>query len=244
MTNRKDMIDEALLRPGRFEVHIEVNLPDEHGRLQIFQIHTKAHRDNKLLGTDVSLEELAAQTKNYSGSEIKGLIDHASQIALSHKVDASNPTELMDPNTVVVSRADFIAALAKTKPQFGVSDETLDLCMSNGIVNYGPSFEKLLATGQMFIDQVTTSDRTPLVSVLLEGPLGSGKTAVAAKLASTSSFPLVKIISPDNTVGMNETVKTLFINRIFDDAYKSPMSLVIIDDLESVSSPQTLYFVF
>jgi vesicle-fusing ATPase len=232
MTNRKDMIDEALLRPGRFEVHIEVNLPDEHGRLQIFQIHTKTHRDNKLLAADVNLEELAAKTKNYSGSEIKGLIDHASQIALSHKVDASNPTDILDANSVVVTHADFELALSKTKPQFGVSDETLDLCMANGIINYGPSFDKLIATGQMFVNQVANSDRTPLVSVLLEGPLGSGKTAIAAKLASTSGFPLVKLVSPDNTVGMNETVKSLFINRVFEDAYKSPMSLIIIDDLE------------
>ena len=40
MTNRKDMIDEALLRPGRLEVHMEIGLPDENGRLQILNIHT------------------------------------------------------------------------------------------------------------------------------------------------------------------------------------------------------------
>lgn len=41
MTNRKDLIDPAIIRPGRFEVHIEVGLPDEDGRVQIFDIHTK-----------------------------------------------------------------------------------------------------------------------------------------------------------------------------------------------------------
>ena len=40
MTNRKDMLDDALLRPGRLEVHVEISLPDKDGRLQIFSIHT------------------------------------------------------------------------------------------------------------------------------------------------------------------------------------------------------------
>ena len=40
MTNRLDMIDEALLRPGRLEIHMEINLPDEKGRLQILNVHT------------------------------------------------------------------------------------------------------------------------------------------------------------------------------------------------------------
>ena len=42
MTNRKDMIDPAILRPGRLELHVEIGLPNEHGRLQQLQIHTKA----------------------------------------------------------------------------------------------------------------------------------------------------------------------------------------------------------
>ena len=41
MTNRKDMIDEAMLRPGRLEIHLEIGLPDENGRKQIFEIHTR-----------------------------------------------------------------------------------------------------------------------------------------------------------------------------------------------------------
>src|SRR3982751_4750647 len=49
MTNRMDMIDDALLRPGRLEVHMEINLPDEKGRLQIYKIHTKNMRVNNFM---------------------------------------------------------------------------------------------------------------------------------------------------------------------------------------------------
>jgi vesicle-fusing ATPase len=59
MTNRKDMIDEAVLRPGRLEIHLEIGLPDERGRLQIFEIHTKNMKKNNLLSDDVDLNTLA-----------------------------------------------------------------------------------------------------------------------------------------------------------------------------------------
>lgn len=62
MTNRKDLIDEALLRPGRLEVHVEISLPDENGRLQILQIHTSQMKENSFLSPDVDLLELAVRT--------------------------------------------------------------------------------------------------------------------------------------------------------------------------------------
>ena len=55
MTNRLDMIDEALLRPGRLEVHMEISLPDENGRLQILNIHTSKMRQNNIMERDVDL---------------------------------------------------------------------------------------------------------------------------------------------------------------------------------------------
>jgi len=70
MTNRKDLLDEAILRPGRLEVHIEIGIPDEDGRRQIFQIHTKRLIEENLLDKDVSLSRLAALTQNYTGAEI------------------------------------------------------------------------------------------------------------------------------------------------------------------------------
>ena len=53
MTNRRDMIDEALLRPGRLEVQMEIGLPNEQGRLQILNIHTARMRDYKKINPDV-----------------------------------------------------------------------------------------------------------------------------------------------------------------------------------------------
>lgn len=89
MTNRKDLIDEALLRAGRLEVHVEISLPDEGGRLQILNIHTASMREGHLMDSDVDLKELAAQTKNYSGAEIKGLINSASSFAFTRHVKVS-----------------------------------------------------------------------------------------------------------------------------------------------------------
>lgn len=72
MTNRLDMIDEALIRPGRLEIHMEIGLPDEQGRLQILKVHTTKMRDNGIMGEDIDLSELANLTKNFSGAEIAG----------------------------------------------------------------------------------------------------------------------------------------------------------------------------
>lgn len=86
MTNRLDMIDEALLRPGRLEVHMEISLPDEHGRLQILTIHTAKMRENGIMERDVSLPELAGLTKNFSGAEINGLVKSATSFAFNRHV--------------------------------------------------------------------------------------------------------------------------------------------------------------
>lgn len=86
MTNRLDMIDEALLRPGRLEVHLEISLPDEKGRLQILNIHTAKMRNNGILDKSVDLLELAQLTKNFSGAEINGLVKSATSFAFSRHV--------------------------------------------------------------------------------------------------------------------------------------------------------------
>ncbi|XP_040970494.1 vesicle-fusing ATPase isoform X2 [Gossypium hirsutum] len=64
MTNRNDLLDEALLRPGRLEVQVEISLPDENGHLQILQIHTNKMKENSFLAPDVNLQELGMFVSN------------------------------------------------------------------------------------------------------------------------------------------------------------------------------------
>lgn len=92
--------------------------------------------------------------------------------------------------------------------------------------------QELLKSGELFVDQVRTSTRTPLVSILLHGPPGSGKTALGASIAQASEFPFIKLISPDNMVGYSEGQKVTAITKVFADSYKSPLSVVVVDNIE------------
>ena len=89
MTNRRDMIDEALLRPGRLEVQIEIGLPDENGRLQILNIHTARLREHQKLHSDANLKEFSELTRNFSGAEIEGLVRAAMSFAMNRHIKVS-----------------------------------------------------------------------------------------------------------------------------------------------------------
>jgi vesicle-fusing ATPase len=231
MTNRKDLIDEALLRPGRFEVHMEIGLPDETGRVQILVIHTTKMKTSNLLDNSVSLEELATLTKNFSGAELEGLVKSATSFALNRQIDPNN-LKKPDPSKIKVLKEDFFSALQDVKPAFGVPEEALESYMSNGIISYGHQFTDLFEKCKLFINQVNNSSKTPLISILLSGRAGCGKSAFAAKLALESGFPFIKMISPDDYVGYTETARVGKINKVFEDAYKSRASIIIVDDIE------------
>ncbi|CRL19352.1 ATPase, AAA+ type, core [Penicillium camemberti] len=235
MTNRMDMIDEALLRPGRLEVHMEISLPDEHGRSQILNIHTEKMRNNNVMDTDVDLAELAHLTKNFSGAEIAGLVKSASSFAFSRHVKVGTMASINeDVVDMKVNRADFLHSLDEVKPAFGVSEEELSSRIPYGIIDYSPTISEILREGGLFVKQVGVAESTPLFSVLLHGPPSSGKTALAARIAIDSGFPFIKLISPEDMVGFSEPAKISHISRIFDSAYKSATSIVVIDNIERI----------
>ncbi len=81
-TNRADILDSALLRPGRFDRQIKVDLPDKEGRLHILRIQTQ----DKPLADDVDLEHIARETYGFSGAQLESLVNEAAIIALRANV--------------------------------------------------------------------------------------------------------------------------------------------------------------
>ncbi|XP_032357398.1 vesicle-fusing ATPase isoform X3 [Etheostoma spectabile] len=235
MTNRPDLIDDALLRPGRLEVKMEIGLPDEKGRIQILHIHTAKMRQHNLLAGDVDVKELAVETKNYSGAELEGLVRAAQSTAMNRHIKASNTVEvnIETAEKLVVNRLDFIGSLNNDiKPAFGTNEEDYASYIMNGIIRWGDLVSAVLEDGELLVQQTKNSERTPLVSVLLEGPPNSGKTALAAKISKDSQFPFIKICSPEMMIGHSEIAKCQAIKKIFEDAYKSQLSCVVVDDIE------------
>ena len=131
---------------------------------------------------DVDFPFLAHETKNYTGAELEGLVRDAGSHALIRISDKRDVTKTVSTKDVMLMMEDFRRALEETVPQFGTKESDLVECYRNGFVNYGEEYETLVANLHSFTKQVEESDRTPLLSVLVEGPPGSGKTAITAKV--------------------------------------------------------------
>ena len=240
MTNRLDMIDEALLRPGRMEVHVEITLADEKGRVEIFNIHTKKMRDSNRLSPDVSIAELAKRSKNFSGAEIEGLVRAAQSHAFNRHVNLSNVSagvSAKDLESMRITMADFDLAFSDIKPAFGQNEEDIEKVIRHGIVE----FNEKVKINQMTINRVVSrlagsqgelNSVSDIASILLCGLDGAGKSALACDTARRFAFPFIRVISSDNFVGMSENSKVNAIAKTFDDAYKTKMSCIILDGLE------------
>ncbi len=89
-TNRADVLDPALLRPGRFDRQVTVNLPDIKGREEILAVHAK----NKILAPTVKLNNLAKRTPGFSGADLENLLNEAALLAVRRNKDAITMSEI------------------------------------------------------------------------------------------------------------------------------------------------------
>ncbi|EGT45438.1 hypothetical protein CAEBREN_15387 [Caenorhabditis brenneri] len=235
MTNRRDMIDEALLRPGRLEVQMEVSLPDEFGRLQILRIHTARMREYNKMDPKVDLEDLSKRTKNFSGAELEGLVRAAQSSAMSRLVKAGGKAQA-DPDAIeklVVNSGDFDYALENdVKPAFGRSDESLNRFLARGMILWGPEVTQILDEGSLLAETVKNPESIGFRTAVLAGAAKTGTTSLAAQICKSSDFPFVKVFSPTETAGFSESAKCMALKKAFEDAKRSKLSVLLIDNLE------------
>jgi len=118
-TNRPDLIDDALLRPGRLDRHVHVPVPDEEARRAIFQVHTR----DKPLADGVDLDDLARRTDGYVGADIEAVAREASMAATREFINSVDPAEIGDSvSNVRVTMDHFEQALEEVGPS--VTEET------------------------------------------------------------------------------------------------------------------------
>lgn len=224
MTNRKDLLDPALLRPGRIEVHIEIGLPDINGREQILRIHTNKMRATNSINQNVDIKILAQNTENFSGAELEALVKNASSFAL-HEI-LSDPTKNLDKEVVLVTMNHFTKALSEITPAFGNNSKQIQKLIPKEITTiHETEFTNLRRIIQ---------NKQRMKTCIISGPNQSGKTVIVSRAAIASNIKYTRMIRAIDVAHMDDYCKSEYILSIFTDAKISNDSLIIIDDVEII----------
>lgn len=228
MTNRLDMLDEALLRPGRFEVQIEIGLPDEKGRLDILKIHTNKMNQTGYLSKCVNLEEIAEITTNFTGAELESVVKNAVSYSIAKELDPSNLSSAKDINPII-TQIELVKSANEIKPQFGSVSKEIKIITLNEFELYSNEYIKVYDDALMKIKNLLKGN---LLSILIQGDTYVGKTTIACQIAKNCEFNCVKYISSETLI--NYALKEKQIYDIFEQGCKSESFVLILDSIEKI----------
>ena len=237
-TNRPNSLDEALRRPGRFDREIEIKVPNEKGRREVFQIHTR----NMPLDKKISLKDYSQITHGFVGADISAVCREAGMSALRRylpKIDLES--EYIDPELleqIQITKSDFDQALKEVMPsgirevfveipnvtweQIGGLDDLKQLLVE--AVDWPLSHPKIFS--RMGI--------TPPKGILLYGPPGCGKTLLARAVATESEANFISIKGPEllsKWVGESEKA----IREVFRKAKMAAPCIIFFDEFDSIA---------
>lgn len=224
MTNRKELLDPALLRPGRIEVHIKIALPDLVGRVDILRIHTKKFYDNNML-SNINIQEIAENTENFSGAELEGLVKKSISYAINEQVIRKK--DMITKDDIVITMRHFHKALSELTPQHGF--DKLSIKRKSDKLIILPSIQEKLGIIGNFLKY---SEHLQNQSMIIYGEKGVGKTSFVNLIATSFDIPYTKIISAVNFITLSDQSKIEFLFNIVAEAELSLRSLIIIDDVE------------
>ena len=237
-TNRVDSVDPALRRPGRFDREIEIGVPDEVGRKEILQIHTRGMP----LSDDVSLNHLAGETHGFVGADVQSLTKEAAMKALRRylpEIDLDEediPPSLID--RMIVKREDFASALSEVEPS-AMREVLVELPkitwddvggLESPQQQVKEAVEWPLTTPEKFDRMGVEAPK----GVLLYGPPGTGKTLMAKAVASETNANFISVRGPQllsKWVGESEKA----IRQTFRKARQVDPTIIFFDELDSLA---------
>jgi vesicle-fusing ATPase len=212
MTNRKDMLDSALTRAGRIELHFCIGLPDREGRLQILKIHTQKLMENGAYSAELggSLGYYADMTENFTGAELEALIRTATNYAIHDSVAEKS-------DNIVVNKSHMDDALSNMNPQFGSKYIASTTSPDNHIV----------------YSHLSSLIREPKdsASYLIHGKRNKSKTL---QLLYTNSFTIKykKIVTPVDVMRFDEATKNDHLVNIYSGAILAGRGIIFLDEID------------
>lgn len=241
-TNRIDALDVALRRPGRFDREIFIVPPNEVGRLQILQIHTREMPLSK--GASDYLPDLAANTHGFVGADLMELCREAGLNALRrHAIDLTSGRVLAQiaPEKIRVERADFVAAFTHSRPS--ASREALVTVPKDGFEAVGGLHEVKQQLTDLVIKPLISSSTLSTQArgssvlgdgIVLSGSPGTGKTLIAQAVAKEAGANLISVSGPElfsKWLGESEEA----VRHVFKLARQLSPCIVLFDQLDALA---------
>jgi len=237
-TNRPNSLDPALRRPGRFDREIEIKVPNEKGRREVFQIHTR----NMPLDNKISIKEYSQITHGFVGADIMAVCREAAMAALRRylpRIDLDS--DMIDPELLEqmeVTRDDFNQALKEVLPS-GIREVFVEIpnVKWEQVGGLDALKQKLVEAVEWPLSHPKIFTRmgiSPPKGILLYGPPGCGKTLLARAVATESKANFISIKGPEllsKWVGESEKA----IREIFRKAKMAAPCIIFFDEFDSVA---------
>ncbi len=236
-TNRVDAIDPALRRPGRFDREIEIGVPDQKDRLEIFQIHTRGMP----LSKEVRLDYISERTHGFVGADISALAKEAAMKALRRylpkiKLDEIVPHEILE--SMEVTGNDFEEALKEVEPsamrEVMIEVPKVKWDDIGGLEEARQELIEAVEWPLKFPEKFEKMSIRPPRGILLYGPPGTGKTLLAKAVATESSANFISVRGPQllsKWVGESEKA----IRELFKKARQVSPSIIFLDELDAIA---------
>jgi len=236
-TNRPEALDPALRRPGRFDREIEIGVPDQKGRLEVLQIHTRGMP----LKDDVDMNKLAKMSHGYTGADLSALGRETAMKALRRYLPEINLEEERIPPSVLekmeVRMEDFLNAYREITPtamrEVYIEVPTVHWSDIGGLEKVKQDLIEAVEWPLKTPEAFTRVGIRPPKGILLYGPPGCGKTLLARAVATESEANFITIKGPEvfsKWVGESEKA----IREVFRKARMASPTVIFFDEFDSL----------